>query len=298
MAASSCVIHPAKNRLIILRKWQLEFCGAKNQCAALLLSFFEHWHNVKLESRAKSLWQDHTNSQLEDGIMVYKRDTIASGIEFLESRGVIELRVENASVNEGLAKVWNVLFMPEVVNEWIFKKYGKPSENSEPPSENSEGPSEKSEGGPSEKSSPPKILSTTMIPLTPKDSERSEDSTLEEEKQGNEIDFGMDVFQWCKQAWNRIRKTKGLDPFNALEKFKKSWEDAEQAIGPREMREAWRVNLAQENPQTAVEFIKGIWKYPGGLAKHVPESRGRRGLRVQETEDEQYQAYLRALGKE
>jgi hypothetical protein len=45
---STCIHHPTKETLIIIKKWQLAFCDG-DHCAAALLSFFEYWHNIKLE---------------------------------------------------------------------------------------------------------------------------------------------------------------------------------------------------------------------------------------------------------
>jgi len=49
---SSCVSHPTREPLIIIRKWQITACNG-NACAAALLSFFEYWHNIKTDSLSK-----------------------------------------------------------------------------------------------------------------------------------------------------------------------------------------------------------------------------------------------------
>jgi hypothetical protein len=46
---TSCISHPANERLVIIRKWQVDFCEG-NHCAAAQLSFFEYWHNWKINS--------------------------------------------------------------------------------------------------------------------------------------------------------------------------------------------------------------------------------------------------------
>lgn len=105
---TSCISHPSNEPLILIRKWQIEACSG-NQCAAALLSFLEYWHNIKVESSQKartanevaekhgdeptqddSLWQFHTAEELEQGIMVYRKDSIRDAIKLLESKGFIQ----------------------------------------------------------------------------------------------------------------------------------------------------------------------------------------------------------------
>ena len=53
MPRSSCISHPDGERLILIRKWQLEACG-KDACAAALLNLFEYWHNIKVEQSSQA----------------------------------------------------------------------------------------------------------------------------------------------------------------------------------------------------------------------------------------------------
>jgi hypothetical protein len=53
MSRTSCIPHPEGERLILIRKWQLEACQ-KDACAAALLNLFEYWHNIKLEQRSQA----------------------------------------------------------------------------------------------------------------------------------------------------------------------------------------------------------------------------------------------------
>ncbi len=105
---SSCINNPPKDKVIMIREWQLEFTDG-NECAAALLSFFEYWHNIRLDiaHRAKhekevaenhgdnesyindSLWQFHSADDLEKGVMIFKKDTIRKGLAVLKEKGVI-----------------------------------------------------------------------------------------------------------------------------------------------------------------------------------------------------------------
>lgn len=75
MSRTSCISHPAHEPLIVIHRWQLEFCkddkGKVNECAAALLSFFEYWHNIKLEmserNRAANDAFTHLNARAKAG---------------------------------------------------------------------------------------------------------------------------------------------------------------------------------------------------------------------------------------
>ncbi len=113
---SSCIRHPEKEPLIIIRKWQLDFCEG-NKVAAALISFFEYWHNIKLEQLKDSkkmnhvammhgeegnhpehTFQYHTLDDLENGILgIGKRTKIKEARELLRKMGVIS---EHRNPNE------------------------------------------------------------------------------------------------------------------------------------------------------------------------------------------------------
>lgn len=105
---SSCIRHPKRDRFIKIYAWQLEACRG-NACAATLLSFFERWHNWRLNQKEytatfnqvlkeagkdfivdASGWQFHTDIQLVRAVLIYKRDAITAAIKLLEEIGFIE----------------------------------------------------------------------------------------------------------------------------------------------------------------------------------------------------------------
>ena len=75
---TSCIQHPPNEPLIVIHQWQLVFCEGDAATAALL-SYFEYWHNVKLEIQANakanempfepSLLQFHSEKELIEGIL-------------------------------------------------------------------------------------------------------------------------------------------------------------------------------------------------------------------------------------
>lgn len=83
---TSCIRWSANQRLVLFREEQLAFCRG-NICAAVLLSYFEYWHSIRMEQSAKSeyenrvaaahneagmqntsLWQFHTADDLVAGM--------------------------------------------------------------------------------------------------------------------------------------------------------------------------------------------------------------------------------------
>jgi len=136
---SSCIQHPPREPLIVIRAWQIEFCRG-SACAAALLSFFEYWHNVKLDKseQAKklnaiamqhganplhdeSLVQFHTTEELERGILIYKKDTIRKALRLLEELGAITV-MRNPDPRYAFDKTRHFIFHPEVLSKWIAER--------------------------------------------------------------------------------------------------------------------------------------------------------------------------------
>lgn len=136
---TSCVRHPQSEPLIIIRAWQLQATNG-NRTAASLLSFFEYWHNVKIDQSQKnrehndiaerhgdrptqdtSLYQFHSADQLEAGILIFKKDAIREGLKILEGLGFISIH-KNPNPRYKFDNTKHFLFHPEAVNEWLNKE--------------------------------------------------------------------------------------------------------------------------------------------------------------------------------
>jgi hypothetical protein len=138
---TSCITHPANERLVIIRKWQVDFCEG-NQCSAAILSFFEYWHNWKLDSDnynhksnniaemhgearflSEDVYQYHSLNEMSDGILnLYGAKAIAEAIKVLESKGAISVHA-NPNPRFYYDKTKYFRFYPEVCNEWIHTSY-------------------------------------------------------------------------------------------------------------------------------------------------------------------------------
>lgn len=160
---SSCISHPEREKLVVIRQWQMEFCEG-NSCAAALMSFFEYWHNVKLDQSEKNtqfnnvaelhgdkrsqdegLWQFHNEKQLEEGILIYKKDTINKAIDLLVSKQVLVVS-RNPNPRYKFDKTRWFLFRPEIIKNWMKERTNpKNSPSSKNPSSSPKNPSRSEE---------------------------------------------------------------------------------------------------------------------------------------------------------
>ena len=142
-----------------MRKWQVEACDGE-RCAALLLSFFEYWHNIKLALREKaiaandvaenhgdertqdeSLYQFHTEKELEDGLLgLYGKTKIKDALDVLVQKNFISIH-KNPNINYKFDRTRHFLFYPEAVNSWMVvhrsaENGARQAENGSPSAEN------------------------------------------------------------------------------------------------------------------------------------------------------------------
>ncbi|PSB04941.1 hypothetical protein [Merismopedia glauca] len=183
---TGCIKHPEREPLIKIHRWQVEICDGDTTAAALL-SFFEYWHNIKIEMQIKaqrsndvaqmhgdartqdeSLFQFHSEEDLIEGIMIAKRDTIRKGIKHLEGKGFISIH-HNPNPKYAFDKTRYFLFHPEPINEWLAnrpllsksKNQHRSSENQQSKSKNRSPSSENQL--PSSKNQPPSSKFTSAI---------------------------------------------------------------------------------------------------------------------------------------
>jgi len=132
MANYSCINHPEKDYLLILRTWQIEFCEG-DKVAAGLLSIFEYWYNIKYskylqkaeeDRKTKDLYQFHSETDLIDKMLsiTHTPANIRKGINFLEEKQVITIH-RNPSKRYAYDRTRHFLFHPEVINQWLTEQY-------------------------------------------------------------------------------------------------------------------------------------------------------------------------------
>ena len=140
MSRTSCISHPEGERLILIRKWQLEACN-KDACAADLLNLFEYWHNIKLEQKSQAkgyndvaarhgenglqietLLQWHKSEQLESSLLnIFNKRRIQAAIELLENLKFISVH-RNPNPRYAFDKTRHFLFHSNEVRSWL-KEY-------------------------------------------------------------------------------------------------------------------------------------------------------------------------------
>lgn len=150
---TSCIRHPESERLILVREWQVVFCEG-NHCAAMLMSYFEYWHNIRLEqserskrqndiaeqhqekrNQDESFYQFHTREDLEAGLLgVYGKSSIDKAIEYLKSKGVISLH-SNPNPRYKFDRTQHFRFHPEILNAYLWEGFmpTPPEEPEDPP---------------------------------------------------------------------------------------------------------------------------------------------------------------------
>lgn len=136
---SSCIKHTKNERLVLIRESYINICN-KNIVAAALLSFFEYWHNIKLDMREKNreanrvaqmhgeecrqdetLYQFHNMKELTEGIMSLGGETkIRDSIRSLTSLGFVSVH-KNPNPRYNFDKTNYFLFNSAAVNEALEK---------------------------------------------------------------------------------------------------------------------------------------------------------------------------------
>jgi hypothetical protein len=126
---SSCIQHPEREPLAILRKSYIDLCRG-NRCAAMLLSDFEYWHNYRLDrvdqeiARARdndeykpdlSLWVYKSAPDLiEDLLGEYGRNSILVAVELLLELGFV---ITRSDPKDSFSRTRFFQFVPDAVNE-------------------------------------------------------------------------------------------------------------------------------------------------------------------------------------
>lgn len=127
---------PFNEPKIVIETWHLKACDG-NSTAAALLSFFEYWHEIKLEMQKKvkrsndiaemhgdersqdeSLYQFHSEEELIEGILIAKRDAIRKGISLLQEKQFISVH-KNPNPRYAFDRTRYFLFHTETVDEWL-----------------------------------------------------------------------------------------------------------------------------------------------------------------------------------
>lgn len=142
---NSCISAPANEILAQTYKWQVTFCNG-DFCAALILNYFEYWHNHCLVRRDKAikandiaeqngeprsanenLLQFHSYEEIREGILnAFSRTKVIEAIKFLEKENVLSIH-NNPNPKLKFDKTKFYQFHPEICQRFIDSghKYNK-----------------------------------------------------------------------------------------------------------------------------------------------------------------------------
>lgn len=138
---TSVLRYPKADRFIRIHDSLIQACD-RNVCAAALITFFEGWHNYKLEQKPytalyntmatdaglaaiidTSGWQYHTMEQLEIGVMIYREDSIRKALDLLEAKEFVDTDVpEHLVALHKTGRTRWYLLRADNINEW-FDQY-------------------------------------------------------------------------------------------------------------------------------------------------------------------------------
>jgi hypothetical protein len=131
---SSCISHKPNDPLIIVRESYIDICGG-NRNAAIVLSYFEYWHNIKIGMVKKNqtlnniaekhgdqpdhdttLFQWHTRQEIYDSCFgMVAINKIKEACSLLESKGFLSLH-RNPNPKYSFDRTIFYLFNPKQVN--------------------------------------------------------------------------------------------------------------------------------------------------------------------------------------
>jgi hypothetical protein len=134
---SSCITYPDNEPIVLIKASQVQICDG-NHCAAALLSYFEYWHNIRLQQTKQAehankvsalhgepgtqdttLLQYHTEDDIEEGLLhLYGRKTIRAGIALLVRKQFLSLH-DNPNARYRFDRTHYFLLHPKTVQEHI-----------------------------------------------------------------------------------------------------------------------------------------------------------------------------------
>lgn len=128
---SSCIRHPERSPMCLLRRHYLELCSG-NYCAAMLLANFEYWHNFKLDQCEQelalaredpeykpdlSLWFYKSAADLQADLFgLFGRKAILDAVTFLIACGFVEAKEDSRN---SMNRTRYFRLKPEVINEKV-----------------------------------------------------------------------------------------------------------------------------------------------------------------------------------
>ena len=135
---TSCLTHPAGDTMLVVHAWQVHACEG-DPCAAMLLSLFEFYHNLKLEQQEQArkmnevaefhgesgqqytgLLQWHNEEELKEHLLgIYGIKSIRNGLQLLVNKGYISIQ-SNPNPRYHFDRTRYILFHPEPLQSFLL----------------------------------------------------------------------------------------------------------------------------------------------------------------------------------
>lgn len=135
MSKSSCITHPPRQQIVLIREDYVAICDG-NHCAAAILNVFEYWTNIKLGQSEQASIENQIAAAgnvagVDDGLWIYKSvadlkkeliglfgdSTISKALTLIQSKGLIEQR---NNPKYGWDRTLQYLFKTETVQSLIL----------------------------------------------------------------------------------------------------------------------------------------------------------------------------------
>jgi hypothetical protein len=141
---TSCITHPSGDPMLVIHAWQMRACDDE-PCAAMLLSLFEFYHNLKVSQQTQSkklnevaeahgdmgqqytgLLQWHSEEELQKHLLgIYGIKSIRNALQLLVNKGYISIHA-NPNPRYHFDRTRYILFHPEPVHDFI-EQYQHPA---------------------------------------------------------------------------------------------------------------------------------------------------------------------------
>lgn len=247
---TSCISHLSKEPIIIIRQSYNKICK-NNVVSSALISFFEYWHNIKLEMQIKNktandvaeahgdgrnhdetLYQFHNYTELSNGIMNIGGETkVRLSIKELQQLGIITLH-RNPNPRYKFDNTIHYLFHPEVLQSLVdsLKITGRPLKFKESYLENKGWSGENEVPSDENKGTIPEITTKITTEIT-----KDKRLCSSQQKTLDELDNSFEIF------WEAYpRKVQRKDALKAWDKNSKNLEVILKDIKDRLASGEWR----------------------------------------------------------
>ncbi|MCW5589098.1 MAG: hypothetical protein KIT27_05485 [Legionellales bacterium] len=140
---SSILNHPANEPMLVVRRWMVEFCD-NDSCAACLLSFFNYFHEVKLEiihknrktndiaeqhgdkrTQDETVIQFHTLEELQERLLgFFSINSIRKSLKYLIDKKIISV-TQNPNPKYKFDRTTYYIFNVTLCNEWLKNRVSR-----------------------------------------------------------------------------------------------------------------------------------------------------------------------------